>query len=457
MNKAKLDSTLARLTAAIVGGIMIIAPFYAPITVFIASHFEHFDFLRIWKEIFLTFLGLAILVYIFLHLHRMKEYLNDRLIITCFIYGFLLVGLSIYDAVSGRVAGPAIIYGLMINLRLVGFFVLVYLAFKSHQLSQNFAWWKVVMIPAAVVVGFGILQMTILPRDVLSHIGYNESTIVPYQTVDNQDGFARVQSTLRGPNPLGAYLVVIIPLIASFILMKHRRDRVRPLLLFSAASLMVLFGTYSRSAWLGVFIAGLTVLIVRNLKRLVTRRALILGLAAAVSFGAMVLVFRDNYFFQTTVFHTSDKSTSTVSSNTQRANALEAAANDIWEHPLGGGIGSAGPASFRNNISEPRLSENYFLQIGQETGWAGLLLFITLTIMLWKRLYEKRNTILGLALLASLTGIIFVNTLSHAWADDTLAYIWWGLAGIALARQPTDVILQANKQKHDEKTAKARS
>jgi hypothetical protein len=22
--------------------------------------------------------------------------------------------------------------------------------------------------------------------------------------------------------------------------------------------------------------------------------------------------------------------------------------------------------------------------------------------------------------------------LSHAWADDTLAYVWWGLAGIAM-------------------------
>jgi hypothetical protein len=36
-------------------------------------------------------------------------------------------------------------------------------------------------------------------------------------------------------------------------------------------------------------------------------------------------------------------------------------------------------------------------------------------------------------LLASLAGITFVNLLSHAWTDDTLAYLWWGLAGIALA------------------------
>jgi hypothetical protein len=23
--------------------------------------------------------------------------------------------------------------------------------------------------------------------------------------------------------------------------------------------------------------------------------------------------------------------------------------------------------------------------------------------------------------------------LSHSWADDTLAYLWWGLAGVAMA------------------------
>lgn len=450
MNKVKLDRLLARVTGIVVGGIMIISPFYAPLTVFMASHFEHFDLLRIWKEIFLTLLGLVIFIYILLHIRQVKEYLKDNLILLCFAYAFLLVGISLYDAISGRVAGPAIIYGLMINLRLVGFFVLVYLAFRSHQLSQNFAWWKVVLVPAAIVVGFGLLQMTILPDDVLSHIGYSENTIVPFQTVDNQSDFVRIQSTLRGPNPLGAYLIVIISLIGSFIIMKHRRDRVRHLLLFLIASLIVLFGTYSRSAWLGVLIAGVTLLFVRSMKKQVIQRLLAVGLVTAGILGVMVFIFRDNYVFQTTVFHTSDQSTSTVSSNFQRANALTTSAKDIWQNPLGQGIGSAGPASLRNN--NPKLSENYFLQVGQEAGLAGFLLFLALTGMLIKRLYDKKDTVLGAALLASLLGLIFVNMLSHAWADDTLAYIWWGLAGIALARQTTDDILYTNKQKQKDES-----
>jgi hypothetical protein len=40
----------------------------------------------------------------------------------------------------------------------------------------------------------------------------------------------------------------------------------------------------------------------------------------------------------------------------------------------------------------------------------------------------------ALALLASLIGII-ANLLLHVWADDTLAYIWWGIAGAVLAKK----------------------
>jgi hypothetical protein len=35
-------------------------------------------------------------------------------------------------------------------------------------------------------------------------------------------------------------------------------------------------------------------------------------------------------------------------------------------------------------------------------------------------------------LFASLIGITLVNLLLYAWSDDTLSYIWWGLAGIAM-------------------------
>ena len=48
-------------------------------------------------------------------------------------------------------------------------------------------------------------------------------------------------------------------------------------------------------------------------------------------------------------------------------------------------------------------------------------------------LWSHRSDPLALSLFASLIGLTVINLLSHAWADDTLAYLWWGFAGVAMA------------------------
>ena len=73
------------------------------------------------------------------------------------------------------------------------------------------------------------------------------------------------------------------------------------------------------------------------------------------------------------------------------------------------------------------------MQIAQETGWIGLGLFVLINVGVGYLLWLRRDDPLALSLFASLIGLTFINLLSHAWADDTLAYVWWGLAGIAMA------------------------
>ena len=127
----------------------------------------------------------------------------------------------------------------------------------------------------------------------------------------------------------------------------------------------------------------------------------------------------------------------------------------MLREPLGQGPGTAGPASFRND-NPARISENYFIQIGQEVGILGLLLFVAINIGIARELWVRRDQLLSLVLLTSLAGLTLVNLISHAWADDTLGLIFWGLAGIAIAsHKPTperspklfnrDGILNANK------------
>jgi len=103
---------------------------------------------------------------------------------------------------------------------------------------------------------------------------------------------------------------------------------------------------------------------------------------------------------------------------------------------LGDGPGTAGPASYYNQGHPVRIAENYFVQVGQETGWLGLALFLLINVGVAALLYVKRDDPLALSLFASLIGLTLINLFSHAWADDTLAYVWWGLAGVALAPLP---------------------
>jgi hypothetical protein len=117
----------------------------------------------------------------------------------------------------------------------------------------------------------------------------------------------------------------------------------------------------------------------------------------------------------------------------------------LAHHPLGDGPGTAGPASVYNHGHPARIAENYFIQVGQETGWLGLTLFTLINVGVGYLLWLRRDDPLALSLFASLIGLTLINMLSHAWADDTLAYIWWGLAGIAMVSDPKPKIKTKTK------------
>lgn len=168
-----------------------------------------------------------------------------------------------------------------------------------------------------------------------------------------------------------------------------------------------------------------------------------------MSAGSLFLL-RDNDYVQNAVFHTDEHSTSLTSSNEDRAGALGSGVEDILTQPYGRGLGTAGPASVYNN-GNVRIAENYYLQIGQEAGIMGLVVFIIICSFIGYALWLMRgNGIMPIVLLASFGGLAVVNMISHAWADDTLAYIWWGFAGLSIGGQ---LIVTRKRGKHGKKTA----
>jgi O-antigen ligase len=243
----------------------------------------------------------------------------------------------------------------------------------------------------------------------------------------------RISSTLRGPNPLGAYLLVILSGLMVYAMKLKKVWPLTAVAVFGIAGLICLFYSYSRSAWVGSVVAvGLVVVIGLSLKKR-QYTYIIAGLFGLVIIGAVTTIaLRHNSRFEDIIFHTNQNSTVTTSSDQAHESYFRSGLSDVIHQPLGHGPGTAGPASVYNN-HPARLAENYFLQIGQETGWLGLVLFIAINWFVGKQLWDKRRDSLALLLLATLIGISLVNMLSYAWTDDSLSYIWWGLAGIMLS------------------------
>ena len=351
-------------------------------------------------------------------------------------YVLLHILLGILALYKGQVNTFSLVYALVVNLRLVLVFALAWIVTVAAVSVVGRSWlrvnWKtLLLIPAAVVVGFGLLQATVLPIDFLQRFGYGPETIKPFETVDQKLDYVRIQSTLRGANPLGAYLVIV--LAAAAVLLRRSRGRANiGLLVLCIGSAVVLLSTYSRSAYVGVAIA-LAALLALTVRSRLARKRMLWGLAglALVAF-SILAVFRDNDRLENVLFHTDENSASATSSNEQRASALQSGIADVLAEPFGRGPGTAGPASVHND-QPVRIAENYYLQIGQETGWLGIGLFIAILSMIGRRLWRARADPLARALLVSLAGLSFINLVQHAWTDDTLAIVWWGMAGVAVA------------------------
>ena len=325
-----------------------------------------------------------------------------------------------------QVDRTALVYALLINLRFILFFLICLVAAATSSLLKD-NWHKLLIGPAAAVIVFGLIQKLFLPYDFLRHLGYNKNTILPYQTVDGNTDLYRLQSTLRGANPLGAYLVLILTaLIAPF---KKIQKKYLALLI---VGLVVMFFSYSRSALIGLIISFGFIAKWSYTKKIKNSKLLV-AICVLVAVGLVTTYsLHGSTKLQDTILHSSTQSKAPANSNSVRWTALKSGLKDVVHQPLGRGPGTAGPASFRNNHS-PRIAEDYYLQIGQEVGVLGIAIFVAINALVAVELWRNRQDQLAKILLASLIGITFVNLLSHAWTDDTLSLLWWGFAGIALA------------------------
>ncbi len=422
--------------------------FHAPLTVWMGTLLpDASDLLKAWKEAVLL-LAVLLVSYEITVRRKWRELCELWPLRLGTIYVVLHV---VVLAWQWQGVVPAAV-GLLIDIRFVVFFMVMYAALRLHPM-----WRRPLLIgsmaAAMVSLGFAVLQVTVLPHDILTHIGYDKDiTTAPYLTVDQNYDFVRINGTLRGPNPLGAYAAIIGSLVAALLLMVQRErlravSRYAPALLWVTlvCALVALWYSYSRSALVaGVGALGFVVGAygVRRAPRATFAAAGVMLMALTLA----LVVFWQTAFVQNVILHTNPEGGSSVGSNDEHVASLETGWTRLLKQPLGAGIGSTGSASLYG--AEPVIIENQLLFIAHEVGWLGVLLFLILYGTLLYHLWLRRHDWLAVGLLASGGALVLIGIVLPVWVDDTVAMVWWGLTGVALATTKVSRgILQRGKNK----------
>lgn len=416
---------LKNLTLRLTGWFLVLVLLQTPVLVFLSSRWPEYRFIfKAWSELYLL-----LLVTLCAIVGWFKGALSSSpvwLITLIYILWQVVVAL-VY---GGNLV--AITSGLLLNLR----FLLAMGVFYAVGTNNDVAirsiikkWWLAVW----TVMLFAVAQIVFLPKDFLANFGYATNTIAPYLTVDQNQNLVRINSTLRGPNPLGALCVIIV----SFLVMKTRTQFSKVDWLSVSVVGLVLLWTWSRSAWLAGLVALVTGLIVKMKSTELRKYARITG-SLVVIIGIVVGYIMSQFpsgqiasYVQQILFHHNPHSASVGKSNQEHSSSIQVALEQIKQRPLGSGVGSTGTPSVYNQ--KVNIIENYFLAMMVEIGAVGGLLLLILNLAILSKLYADRQRYLAGSLLISGIGLLIVNLVLPMWADDAISYSWWGLVGLSLA------------------------
>lgn len=438
MKYARLPTVYLGLLLFIFGFIVLHAPFTVIMTTLLPASSE---LAKSWKELLMVVAGVVAVVLLTKH-RAWPSLMRDKLfwVIIGYVTLHIMTTLLLPQPLTATLAGLAI------DLRYMAFFTLVYVAVLLYPVIRPL-FVRIGAIGAAIVAGFATLQL-FLPKDILTHIGYGKDTIAPYMTVDRNHDYIRVNSTMRGPNPLGAYVAMVLALALSFVALHYRRlaNRISHVAMgaFVLCLLIALWISYSRSALLAAGFAVIAIVLYVWGRKLKPVWWIVGGcLMIAVAVGA-VTIGKDNSFISNVVLHENPGEGNDSGSNDGHVESLQHGVQAMISQPFGAGVGSTGTASYHGDT--PIIIENQYLFIAHEIGWLGIVLFLAIFIEIMRRLWLRRNDWLALGVFASGIGLGLIGILQPVWVDDTVSLVWWGLAAIAIASKEV-YVRSTTKQK----------
>ena len=385
---------------------------------------------RYWKELILIGMASATVALLLNDAAMRKRLLSDRFawLLSFFTLIHIVIILNFKTAIFAGVLG------LKINLA----FLVLYLILSLTQLYTKITvteLLKLVLIPAGITGCIGVLQAFVLPHDILTHFGYGPfgGPNPAYYLIENSHTI-RIMSTLWGPNQFGSYLIFPITLSLWWFFATSGRKKIFAAAIF-LIDILALYGTQSRGAWLATII-GIIIVIMLLTKGLV--RFIITGISVLGLTGIIVLAANHKLpsSFDVILLHgvPAQGNTGFISSNEGHLRALTLGYDKLKTHPFGSGLEAAGRASEGTN--DQLYTENFYLQLAVQIGYFGLATFLSIIILIVIRLWGTiKQDPIATALLASLIGLSINNLFAHTWSDGATAWIWWGIAGIVMARK----------------------
>lgn len=409
---------------------------YVPVHIFVSTvlgvNLGFLDLAKALKDVVLVF-GFCLIFLASTKKPWFKKWLYSKTTLLILAYA----GLTLLLALIRPTDTDAEILGIVFNLRFLLFFLYAVLLtghFSVKKLREDSL--KIVFWTGGFVVMFGIFQYFVLPNNALTSIGFERSNgVLPAFFIDDKPDLERVMSTLRDPNSLGSYLIIISSLVIAKLYLAKKKDK-KLWLFYGLATLLCSYLTFSRSAWLGLS-AMFTVFALFALKnhvidkKLLTKKVVLITSAFVLVFVSSLFLARDTYYVRNVILH-SDEATVQEDPNELRLRFWQESVDAILENPAGHGPGTAGLASIKNDIQGTELNENYYLQITYETGVVGLILLLTILVTVFHSLFLQagKNQFIVWALIAGFAGLAVTNFLVHIWSNEAVAYTWWGLAGL---------------------------
>ncbi|MEO5680380.1 MAG: O-antigen ligase family protein [Acidimicrobiales bacterium] len=116
----------------------------------------------------------------------------------------------------------------------------------------------------------------------------------------------------------------------------------------------------------------------------------------------------------------------------------KAALETFIEHPFGRGLGTGANLAERFRVQSRMFSENYYLQVANETGVISVVLFVILVLVVAKRLGAHRHDgdVLAAAWRSAFLGLAVASILLHVWENITVAWPVWIGVGLILGVGP---------------------